>query len=102
MATGFADQWRERHRRNAPTLRVQASILMLDGDPVAAAEAWARVSPYDEAIARLDAARALDAQGRRAEAEAQLQRGLPFFRAVGATRVVQQAEALLAPAAAAE
>jgi class 3 adenylate cyclase/tetratricopeptide (TPR) repeat protein len=102
MAAGFADRWRERHRRNAPTLRIQASLLMLGGDPVGAAEAWAHVSPYDEAIARLDAARALGAQGRRAEAELQLQRGLSFFRAVGATRVVEQAEGLSASAAAAE
>jgi hypothetical protein len=47
---------------------------------------------------RREAARALVEEGRRAEADVQLQRGLAFFRAVGATQVVLQAEALLAAA----
>jgi hypothetical protein len=67
-----------------------------------AADAWARVAPHGEAVARLHAARVLVANGRRAEADVQLQRGLAFFRAVGATKVVRDAESLSAAAAAAE
>jgi len=37
--------------------------------------------------------------GRRAEADEQLQRALGFYRSVGATRYVREAEALLAATA---
>jgi hypothetical protein len=76
--------------------------LLLSGEVVEAADAWARVSPHCEACARLHAARVLLANGQRGEADVQLQRGLAFFRAVGATKVVRDAESLLAAAAAAE
>ena len=75
---------------------------MLRGNAVEAADAWARISPYDEAVARIEAARVLTGHGRRSEADVQLQRGLAFFRAVGATRIIAQAEAPSAAAAAAE
>jgi len=55
-----------------------------------------------EAYARLRAAEQLVAEGRQAEADAQLEKALAFFRSVGATRYIREAEALLAPAAAAK
>jgi hypothetical protein len=100
--TGRSEAWLAIHSRAAPTRRILALRLLLSGEVVAAADAWARVAPHDEAVARLYAARVLAAQGLRAEADVQLQRGLAFFRAVGATKVVRDAEALLAAAAAAE
>ena len=52
-----------------------------------------------ESLARLRAAEGLAAAGRRAEADAQLQRALAFFRSVGATRYIREGEALLAASA---
>jgi tetratricopeptide (TPR) repeat protein len=100
--TGRSEAWLAIHARGAPTRRMIAMRLVLSGDVVAGADAWARVSPHDEACARLYAARVLAAQGRRPEAEVQLERGLAFFRAVGATKIVRDGESLLAAAAAAE
>ena len=100
--TGRSDAWLAIHSRGAPTRRILALRLLLSGDVVAGADAWARVSPHDEACARLYAARVLLGEGLRGEADIQLQRGLAFFRAVGATKVVRDGEALLAAAAAAE
>ena len=51
-----------------------------------------------EALARLRAAEQLIAEGRRAEADEQLQRSLAFWRSVGATRYIREGEALLAAA----
>jgi class 3 adenylate cyclase len=50
----------------------------------------------DQAEARLRAAEQLLAEGRRGEAEEQLGQVLHFYRAVGATRYLREAEALLA------
>jgi hypothetical protein len=52
-----------------------------------------------EAYARLRAARQLVDEGRRAEADVELQRSLAFWREVGATRYVREGEALLAASA---
>ncbi|MDQ2982652.1 MAG: AAA family ATPase [Actinomycetota bacterium] len=52
-----------------------------------------------EAYARLRAAEELVGAGRRAEANAQLSPALAFYREVGATRYVREAEALLAESA---
>jgi tetratricopeptide (TPR) repeat protein len=49
----------------------------------------------DEAWARLRAGRALFNEGRRADATSELERSLAFWRSVGATRYVRQAEELL-------
>ena len=49
----------------------------------------------DEAEARLRAGRSLLEAGRRSEAEVELRRALDFYRPVGATRFVRDAEALL-------
>jgi class 3 adenylate cyclase len=52
-----------------------------------------------EAYARLRAARQLVEEGRRAEADVELQRSLAFWREMGATRYVREGEALLAASA---
>lgn len=70
---------------------------MLGGEPGRAADLLRDADrPHGEAQARLRAARALVAEGRGAEAEAQLGRALAFWRSVGATRSIGEAEALLA------
>jgi class 3 adenylate cyclase/tetratricopeptide (TPR) repeat protein len=53
----------------------------------------------DEALARVHAADALVQDGRRAEADEQLQRALAFYRSVGATAYTRQAETLFAASA---
>ncbi len=53
----------------------------------------------DEAILRLRAAETLAAQGRRTEADAHLQRALAFYRSVGATAYIREAEGLFAASA---
>lgn len=80
------------------TPRMIAGALLLSGQVIEAADAYARIDPEEEAAARLFAAQRLATDGRRDEAEAQLQRGLAFFRAVGATKIVRDAERLLSAA----
>jgi class 3 adenylate cyclase/tetratricopeptide (TPR) repeat protein len=53
----------------------------------------------DEAFVRLRAAEALIEAGRRPEADAQLQQALAFYRSVGATRYIREAESLFAASA---
>jgi class 3 adenylate cyclase/tetratricopeptide (TPR) repeat protein len=98
IRAGRAQDWLEFHKRHADTRRVRAALLLLEGRVVEAADAWALVSPHDEAVARLEAARQLAAAGRMSEADVQLERGLAFFRAVGATKIVRDAEGLLSAA----
>jgi hypothetical protein len=95
ICAGYGEQWLWRHRQNAPTKRILAARLMLEGSVAEAAEAWALVSPMDEAVARIHAAQVLHDEG-------QLERGLAFFRAVGAHRIVERASEPLRAAAAAE
>jgi len=79
-----------------------AAIAFCEGHPLEAAELFAeRGAATEEAYARLTASRAFVEQGRRAEADAQLQRALAFYRTVGAARYVREGEALLAASAAA-
>ena len=62
---------------------------------------------WDELLPHLDAAielgggtaQTLIDDGRRAEADEQLQRALTFYRSVGATRYIREGEALLAASA---
>ena len=98
VRTGGAEKWHAIHQRDAKTRRVRAALLLLEGRVVEAADAWALVSPHDEALARIEAARQLAAAGHTREADVQLERGLAFFRAVGATKMVRDAEGLLAAA----
>jgi hypothetical protein len=69
-------------------------------DFVAAAEILHQTgSKPEEAEARLRAAEQLMSLGRRADADAQLQPALAFYRSVGAARYIRDCEALLtAPA----
>jgi class 3 adenylate cyclase len=98
VRTGHAQEWLELHKRHADTRRIRAVLLLLEGRVIEAADAWALVSPHDEAVARVEAARQLAAEGRLREADVQLERGLAFFRAVGATKIVRDAESLLSAA----
>jgi tetratricopeptide (TPR) repeat protein len=70
------------------------------GDFSRAADLYAGIgSPTLEAEARLCAAEELVDAGHRAEGEGQLEKALAFYRQVGATRYIQQGEALLAASA---
>jgi class 3 adenylate cyclase/tetratricopeptide (TPR) repeat protein len=69
-------------------------------DFAGAAELYAQIgSLLDEADARLRAAELLASEDGRAEADAQLEQALAFYRSVGATRYVGEGEALLAESA---
>ena len=92
---GRAGDWLERFAEAADTWRVQAARLMLSGRAVEAADLYSSLGgPSEEAAARLLAAREFAAAGRDVDADVQLQRALAFYRAVGATRIVAEAEAL--------
>jgi hypothetical protein len=76
-----------------------AAFAVIDGDYVRAADLLDQIGDLTEsAEMRLHAARTLAAAGQRAEADVQLRAALAFFRSVGATRYVREAEALLAAA----
>jgi class 3 adenylate cyclase len=76
-----------------------AALAILDGDYARAADLLDELGIVSLAAqARLNAATALAASGRQAEADVQLRPALEFFRSVGATRYVREAEALLAAA----
>jgi class 3 adenylate cyclase/tetratricopeptide (TPR) repeat protein len=74
--------------------------LSIERDYAGAADALAAIGvrPY-EAFARLRAAEQLVVQGRRAEADEQLEQSLAFWRSVGASRYVRECESLLAASA---
>jgi hypothetical protein len=100
VSTGRAAAWNEVLATAADTRRVQAARLVFAGRTVEAAEMYARIAgPQEEAVTRLLAAEQLVAEGRRAEADVQLGRALAFYRAVGATRVIAEAERLFASVA---
>jgi class 3 adenylate cyclase len=85
-------------RRDSPWF-VVAGVLA-DQEFLAAAEILDSMgAARSAALARLRAAQELARTGRRAEAEDQLRHALDFFRSVGATRFIRQAEALLAASA---
>jgi tetratricopeptide (TPR) repeat protein len=76
-----------------------AAVAVLDRDFELAAEIFEQMGYTDEAYARLKAAQKLLAEGRRTEADGQLEKALAFFRSVGATRYIREGEALLAASA---
>jgi hypothetical protein len=83
---------------DAPWTR--AAIAFCEGNPLDAARIFAEMgAATEEAYVRLAAARLFVEQGRRAEADAQLQYALAFYRAVGASRYVREGQALLAATA---
>jgi hypothetical protein len=82
-----------------PTRWHGAALATHDGDYARAADLLDELGIVSlGAQARLNAATAFAASGRQAEADAQLRPALEFFRSVGATRYVREAEALLAAA----
>jgi tetratricopeptide (TPR) repeat protein len=75
----------------------RAGELILEGRFDSAADVFAEMGALEqEARARLRAAQQLAEQGRHKEGEAQLEKALAFYRSVGATRYIRQADALLA------
>ncbi|HEU0305243.1 MAG TPA: adenylate/guanylate cyclase domain-containing protein [Gaiellaceae bacterium] len=96
---GCADELAEQLERGPQTTWTDASRVLLQGDFVAGADLLHEIGDTKlEAFARLRAAERLVAEGRRPEADEQLQRSLAFWRSVRATRYVREAEALLAAA----
>jgi class 3 adenylate cyclase/tetratricopeptide (TPR) repeat protein len=79
---------------------VQAARAYASGDLRAAADTCAGMGAVtEEAHDRLRLAEELIAQHRRSEADIELQRALSFYRSVGATRYIREAEAMLAESA---
>ncbi len=82
-----------------PTSWLEAAVAVAGGDPVRAAEILAGIGARpDEAFARICAAEALVAAGRRPEADAQLAAALAICRELGADAWTRRAEAVLAAA----
>jgi class 3 adenylate cyclase/tetratricopeptide (TPR) repeat protein len=81
-----------------PWLQAAAAVARGELDSAADQLAELRCPPL-ESYVRLRAAERLVAEGRRVEADAQLQRALAFWRSVGATRYIREGEALLAATA---
>jgi tetratricopeptide (TPR) repeat protein len=87
-------------RLMTPTLWLQAATAIATGEFEQAAELYAQIGSLpDEAFARLQAAKQLLATGHRAEAYAQLQPALAFYRQVGATGYLGEGEIVLAATA---
>jgi ATP/maltotriose-dependent transcriptional regulator MalT len=79
---------------------VHAARAFAAGDLRAAADVCSAMGAVtEEARDRLCLAEALIDQNRRAEADVELQRALAFYRSVGATRYIREAEGLLAASA---
>jgi len=95
-----ATELRERLERTpVRTTWGDAARALLGRDFATAADLYYDIGVLDrEAAARQRAAEQLVADGRRAEADEQLQRSLAFWRSVSATRYIRQGEALLAAA----
>jgi hypothetical protein len=78
---------------------LESARAFAGGDLALAADLCGEMeSRPDEAYVRLRLAERLAADGRRVEADEELQRALAFWRSVGATRYIREGEALLAAA----
>jgi tetratricopeptide (TPR) repeat protein len=97
---GCTDAFRQvLEKADAANLWVRAFAAVLDGDFEGAAHVFAEMGDLtDESYARLRAGEKLLAEGHVAEARAQLQRALAFYRPLAAARYVRQAEELLGSA----
>jgi DNA-binding SARP family transcriptional activator/class 3 adenylate cyclase/tetratricopeptide (TPR) repeat protein len=85
-------------KSNVPWVR--AALAFTGGDLRRASDVCGEMgAATEEARDRLWLAEALIEQSRRAEADVELQRALAFYRSVGATRYIRQAEGLLAASA---
>jgi tetratricopeptide (TPR) repeat protein len=97
VGLGRADELSEALRPKLHSRWSQAALAVAKGDFRGAADICGDMgTKADEAYARLRAAEALLADGLPVEAEDQLERAVAFYRSVGATRYLQQAEALVA------
>ncbi len=97
---GLLDELLARFVDRRRTRWLEAAQRAAAGDWAGAAAMYGTIgSPPDEAFAHLRAGEQLVTTGRRAEADAHLAAALEFYRRVGATRYVAQAEALLAASA---
>ena len=86
--------------RTAATRWLEAGRAYAEGKFEEAADVLGDMGALpEEAYARLRAAEALVEEGRRQEADAQLQRALVFYRSVGATAYIDEAEELFAASA---
>jgi class 3 adenylate cyclase/tetratricopeptide (TPR) repeat protein len=75
---------------------LEAALALAEGDSRRAAGLYAEIGSLpDEAHARMHAAHALVAAGRRGEGEVELARALDFYRRVGAEAYLREGEALL-------
>ena len=96
---GYAEELAELLEDVAQTRWIAATRALLRNDFAEAADMLGEIGAADlEALARLRAAKRLVADGRRAEADEQLQLALAFWRSVRATRYIRDAEALLGEA----
>jgi predicted ATPase len=83
-----------------PSRWADAAKQYVAGELADAADVYAEIGTMPgEAITRLHAAERLISEGRRSEADEQLQKALTFYRTVGAARYIQEGEALLAASA---
>jgi class 3 adenylate cyclase len=101
LATGRTNEFLEVVSRGAaPTAWISAAVALVKEEFSGAADLYAEIGSLpDEAYARLRAAGQLVPEGRRTEADAELQKALAFWRSVGATAYVQEGETLLAESA---
>jgi class 3 adenylate cyclase/tetratricopeptide (TPR) repeat protein len=97
---GREQRFLEGSSREQATRWLEAATAIASGDLPGAAEVFGEMGDVsDQAYARLRAAEVLAAEGRRAEADEQLEKALGFYRSVGATRYIREGEALLAESA---
>jgi tetratricopeptide (TPR) repeat protein len=83
-----------------PNRWLEGALAIATGHLERAADIYLEIGNLaSEALCRLRAAKKLPAEGRRGEADAQLQQALAFWRSVGATRYIREGEKLLAASA---
>jgi tetratricopeptide (TPR) repeat protein len=96
---GVAAELEERITGPMSTPWTDAALAELRGDFTTAAGLYGEIGVlFTEALARMRAARQLAADRRNTEADEQLERALAFWRPVGATRYIRQAESLMSGA----
>jgi tetratricopeptide (TPR) repeat protein len=92
---GYADELRPLVERLPPTLMRAANLALVAGDYGGAAETLDAMGiPFAAADASRLAAARFARDGRRNEAEHQLEKALAFYRSVNATRYVRECEGL--------
>jgi tetratricopeptide (TPR) repeat protein len=97
---GLQDDFASLLEASPPTPWVETASAVCSGDFRRAADVLEGFGYHTgEAYARLRAAKQLVEEGRRAEADAELNQALAFYREVGATAYVREGEALLAESA---